>query len=76
MKRHALPTWSEQEIREAVDGGQIYAWAATDAAKARAVNVVKAEGIYVYDHSGKRYVDWCSGAMCSNFGHTMPESVK
>lgn len=76
MANHARAEWSEEEIKEAVTGAQMYAWAPTNGAKERSVNVKRSEGIYVYDHNDKRYVDWCSGAMCSNLGHTMPESVK
>ena len=32
----------------------------------------RAEGIYCYDNSGKRYIDGCSGAMVSNIGHSNP----
>ena len=30
------------------------------------------EGIYLYDESGKRYIDGSSGAMVSNIGHSNP----
>lgn len=32
----------------------------------------RAEGIYLYDASGKRYLDGSSGAMVSNIGHSNP----
>jgi adenosylmethionine-8-amino-7-oxononanoate aminotransferase len=32
-----------------------------------------AEGIYMYDVHGKRYIDGCSGAMVSNIGHSNPQ---
>ena len=32
----------------------------------------RAEGIYCYDRSGKRYIDGSSGAMVSNIGHANP----
>nr|WP_321457557.1 aspartate aminotransferase family protein [uncultured Cohaesibacter sp.] len=32
----------------------------------------RAEGIYMYDQSGKRYIDGSSGAMVSNIGHSNP----
>ncbi len=32
----------------------------------------RGEGIYLYDESGKRYIDACSGAMVSNIGHSNP----
>lgn len=30
----------------------------------------------MYDHDGKEYIDWCSGAVCINLGHTMPPQIK
>jgi adenosylmethionine-8-amino-7-oxononanoate aminotransferase len=32
----------------------------------------RGEGIYLYDQSGKRYIDGSSGAMVSNIGHSNP----
>ncbi len=32
----------------------------------------RADGIYMWDASGKRYLDGCSGAMVSNIGHSNP----
>jgi len=32
----------------------------------------RGEGIYLWDESGKRYIDGCSGAMVSNIGHSNP----
>jgi adenosylmethionine-8-amino-7-oxononanoate aminotransferase len=32
----------------------------------------RAEGVYMYDVHGKRYLDGCSGAMVSNIGHSNP----
>jgi len=32
----------------------------------------RAEGIYMWDQSGKRYIDGSSGAMVSNIGHSNP----
>ncbi len=32
----------------------------------------RAEGIYLWDRSGKRYIDGTSGAMVSNIGHSNP----
>jgi len=59
-----------------MEGASIWSWGATDALRERTVNVDYAEGIYMFDHSGKRYVDWCSGAVCINLGHTMPDSIR
>lgn len=35
----------------------------------------RAEGIYLWDRSGKRYLDGCSGAMVSNIGHSNPRVI-
>eukprot|EP00618_Florenciella_parvula_P018627 CAMPEP_0119467748 /NCGR_PEP_ID=MMETSP1344-20130328/1796_1 /TAXON_ID=236787 /ORGANISM="Florenciella parvula, Strain CCMP2471" /LENGTH=423 /DNA_ID=CAMNT_0007500143 /DNA_START=41 /DNA_END=1312 /DNA_ORIENTATION=- len=39
-------------------------------------NIVRGEGVYLYDDAGKRYIDWTSQAICSNLGHTIPPQVK
>lgn len=36
----------------------------------------RAEGIYLWDKSGKRYIDGSSGAMVSNIGHSNPRVLK
>ena len=33
------------------------------------------EGVYLYDDTGKQYLDWTSQAVCANLGHTLPESI-
>lgn len=35
----------------------------------------RAEGIYCWDRSGRRYLDGCSGAMVSNIGHANPRVI-
>ncbi|MES0881754.1 aspartate aminotransferase family protein [Roseibium sp. SCP14] len=35
----------------------------------------RAEGIYMWDTSGKRYIDGSSGAMVSNIGHSNPNVI-
>lgn len=36
----------------------------------------RAEGVYMWDASGKRYLDGCSGAMVSNLGHSNPQVIE
>ena len=36
----------------------------------------RAEGIYLWDRHGKRYLDGCSGAMVSNIGHGNPRVLE
>jgi len=41
-----------------------------------ALEIIKAEGVYLYDSSGKRYMDLISGISVSNTGHRHPAVVK
>jgi acetylornithine/succinyldiaminopimelate/putrescine aminotransferase len=41
-----------------------------------ALEITEAEGIYIYDILGKRYIDLISGISVSNTGHRHPEVVK
>ncbi|UBM61955.1 aspartate aminotransferase family protein [Candidatus Sulfidibacterium hydrothermale] len=42
----------------------------------QALEIVKAEGIYLYDETGKQYVDLVSGVSVSNVGHQHPAVVE
>merc|ERR1719498_727981 len=35
-----------------------------------------ADGVYLYDKTGKQYLDWTSQAVCCNLGHTVPPAVQ
>ncbi|MBA7573561.1 Putrescine--pyruvate aminotransferase [subsurface metagenome] len=37
------------------------------------LTAVRGEGIYIYDDTGKRYLDGCSGALISSIGHCIPQ---
>ncbi len=41
-----------------------------------ALEVVKAEGIYLYNDKGEKYIDLVSGVSVSNLGHSHPEVVE
>lgn len=40
-----------------------------------ALDIVRAEGIYLYDQSGKEYIDLVSGISVSNIGHRHPQVI-
>lgn len=40
------------------------------------IDVEKAEGIFIYDKSGKRYTDMISGVAVNNVGHRHPQVIK
>ncbi len=37
---------------------------------------VRAEGAYLYDHTGRKILDFCSGQMCATLGHNHPAVVE
>jgi acetylornithine/N-succinyldiaminopimelate aminotransferase len=41
-----------------------------------ALDIVKADGIYLYDRTGKKYIDFVSGISVSNIGHRHPEVIE
>ncbi|MFA5971127.1 MAG: aspartate aminotransferase family protein [Lentimicrobiaceae bacterium] len=41
-----------------------------------ALEITRAEGIYLYDASGKKYIDLISGISVSNTGHRHPKVIK
>ncbi len=41
-----------------------------------ALEIVKAEGIYLFDNDGKEYIDLISGISVSNIGHRHPKVIK
>ncbi len=57
-------------------------WRATDASRLfyqtrqRRPLLDRAEGVYLWDRNGKRYLDACSGAMVSNIGHGNPRVLE
>ncbi|MFK7784038.1 MAG: aminotransferase class III-fold pyridoxal phosphate-dependent enzyme, partial [Crocinitomicaceae bacterium] len=40
------------------------------------IEVDRAEGIYIYDKSGKRYMDMIAGVAVNNIGHNHPKVVQ
>lgn len=51
----------------------LYPWAATG--KVNPLPIERAEGIYIYDTSGKRYIDFNSQLMSVNIGHAHPKVI-
>src|SRR5665647_2440348 len=41
-----------------------------------ALEITKAEGVYLFDSAGKKYIDLISGISVSNTGHRHPTVVK
>jgi len=73
--KHLKEEWTEGEIREAVQNNVMMTWG-PNAPRLTIPNIVRGEGVHVYDDKGKEYIDMTSSAVCTNFGYSLPESVK
>ena len=65
--------WSVEEIATTLRETHLVTWGATGAVDP--LQITKGEGVYFWDTKGDRYMDFNSGAMCANLGHTTPEPV-
>ncbi len=61
---------TRDEIVSACLETTLYSWSATG--KVDPLAVARAEGVYLWDVDGKRYLDWNSGLMSVNIGHGHP----
>jgi len=73
---HDLPmgSWSSEQIREAVTDNVMLTWAPGKARHSTPI-ITRGEGVYLYDDTGKQYLDWTSQAVCSNIGYNIPPEV-
>src|SRR5688572_6499951 len=56
-------------------GGSIQLFYATSVARNRPT-IDRADGIYMWDTAGRRYIDACSGPVVSNIGHGNPRVLE
>lgn len=63
----ALPDLSPDDILQLSLKHNFWTWSAQ--ARVQPIPVVRADGVYFWDASGKRYLDFNSMVMCSNIGH-------
>lgn len=62
-------------MEENLDKHVVYSWGASDAMRKGSLLIDRGEGVYVIDFEGKKYYDWTSQAICTNFGYTVPQKV-
>jgi len=74
-RRHWDKDWSDEDIRRATMDHAMLTWSSSAALETIPI-ITRGEGVYLYDSTGKQYLDWTSEAVCVNLGHTMPDSVK
>jgi len=73
--KHWEAEWSEADLQSATEDNVMLTWGPS-APAAGLPQIVRGEGVYVYDSKGNKYLDWTSQAVCVNLGHTVPEEVK
>lgn len=67
--------YTREQMENMVDKHSLFSWGIKDFLHPRSVYAVRGEGVYFYDINDKKYIDYSSQAVCSNLGHTVPDSV-
>ncbi len=57
-----------QDLKKMDRNHLVYSWKAQGAVDP--IIMDRAEGIYMWDTDGKKYIDFCSGLLCVNIGHS------
>eukprot|EP00941_MAST-03F_sp_MAST-3F-sp1_P002473 g2473.t1 len=68
-------SWSSEELRVAASKHVVQTWGPSKPVSSLP-QLSHGEGVYLYDTSGKQYLDWTSQAVCSNLGHSVPPRIK
>lgn len=66
--------WCAADLASATDANVMMSWGPSKT-RNHLKQIVRGEGVYLYDQEGNQYLDWTSQAICSNFGHDVPEAV-
>jgi len=72
--KHWDADWSSSDLASAVDENVMMSWGPSRP-RNDLKQIVRGEGVYLYDEAGTQYLDWTSQAICTNFGHGVPEAV-
>mmetsp|Transcript_25173 Transcript_25173/g.55198 ORF Transcript_25173/g.55198 Transcript_25173/m.55198 type:complete len:515 (+) Transcript_25173:191-1735(+) len=70
-----LGTWTSDQLNQSRAENPFAMGWAPNGARHGVPNMTHAEGVYLYDDKGNKYLDWTSQAVCSNLGHDLPESI-
>jgi len=74
-KNHRGSAWNLEEITKSTEDHVIYTWGATDPMRKSAMAIAKGEGVYLFDYSGKKYIDMTSQAINNNLGYGIPKPI-
>lgn len=75
LTAHKKAEWTSEEIRAARDDHVMFSWMPGKMAKDITLCAKRGDGPYITDHDGKKILDWSSGAVCANMGHTVEQNV-
>jgi len=70
-----LGTWSSDKLNASRKEHPFMMTWVPGAARHSVPNMTHGEGVYLYDDTGKQYLDWTSQAVCANLGHDVPKGV-
>lgn len=73
-ENHWEDEWSPEDLASAVDANVMLSWGPSRP-RNDLRHIVQGKGVYLYDDEGNQYLDWTSQAICTNFGHEVPEAV-
>jgi taurine---2-oxoglutarate transaminase len=76
MSKHHADEWSRADVAEAMRANSVFSWGASDPLRESTIHMKRGEGVYLYDYDGKEYMDWSAGAVCTNLGHDVPQSIQ
>lgn len=59
-KNHRSDPWTLEEVKKSNADHVVYTWGPTDAGRDSAIAIERGEGVYLFDYSGKKYIDMTS----------------
>lgn len=72
---HWQEHWPKEEL-QALSKEHVMATWGPGSAFRQAPLIARAEGCYLFDMDGKKYLDWTSQAICTNLGYDVPAAVQ
>jgi len=76
LTKHKQKEWTSEDIANAREEHVMYSWMPKTLGDDITIVAERGEGPFLFDRKGNKYLDWSSGAVCSNLGHTVVDSVK
>jgi len=76
LTKHKEKEWTSEDIAKAREEHIMYSWMPKTLGDDITIAAERGEGPYLFDRMGNKYLDWSSGAVCINLGHTVLDSVR